>query len=420
MNTLLTTTALAAVLALASTGTTQAQTSGQQQPAGTQSGQAAQASQQGQQVAQQLQQAEQSLRQALQRMQGAQGQQQSQAAQGVRQVLTQLQQTMQQLPSERRSAETGQRLEREVSEAQASIQGERPDMARARVQVEEVLVAIPVLRAELVGMPGQAAAQGAPVAGQIVVREAAPTVNVQQGQPTVTVRQPAPVITVVVPQPEIIVRQGQPQVTVQMPEPEVSVQMPEPQVRVMENQQSPQVRVTPAQPQVQVQRADPQVRVQQQGQPVIRFEQQGDAQVRVEQQAARTGATAAPAPAQSGGSAQQAAVSPAAGMPLARVQNLVGTNVIGANGRDAGEVENLLIDRNGQVRAAVVEWGGFLGLGESRAVVPIEQLRFGGSGERVRMDLTRAQLEALPRFERNRIAEYGRDQGWSDGVRLYR
>ena len=31
-----------------------------------------------------------------------------------------------------------------------------------------------------------------------------------------------------------------------------------------------------------------------------------------------------------------------------------------------------------------------------------------------------AQLERLPRFDRNRLAEYGRDQGWGDGVRLYR
>jgi hypothetical protein len=53
-------------------------------------------------------------------------------------------------------------------------------------------------------------------------------------------------------------------------------------------------------------------------------------------------------------------------------------------------------------------------------VVPIEQLHFGAPGERVRMELTREQLERLPRFDRNRLADYGRDQGWGDGVRLYR
>ncbi|MBX9702043.1 MAG: PRC-barrel domain-containing protein, partial [Acetobacteraceae bacterium] len=129
------------------------------------------------------------------------------------------------------------------------------------------------------------------------------------------------------------------------------------------------------------------------------------------------------APAQSGSTAQPAAMgtgAAAGGMALTRVQSLIGTNVVGANGRDAGEVENLLIDRSGMVRAAVVEWGGFLGIGARRAVVPIDQIRLGANNERARMELTREQLEALPRYEPNRLQSYGRDQGWGDGVRLYR
>jgi len=34
--------------------------------------------------------------------------------------------------------------------------------------------------------------------------------------------------------------------------------------------------------------------------------------------------------------------------------------------------------------------------------------------------LTREQLERLERFDRNRLADYGRDQGWGDNIRLYR
>ena len=128
------------------------------------------------------------------------------------------------------------------------------------------------------------------------------------------------------------------------------------------------------------------------------------------------------APAQSGGAAQLAAASPAAaGVPLQSVQSLVGTNVIGANGREAGEIENLLIDRGGQVRGAVVEWGGFLGIGERRAVVPISQIQFGaGNNDRARLEMTREQLEQLPRYERDRLAEYGTRYGWGEGLRLFR
>jgi hypothetical protein len=137
--------------------------------------------------------------------------------------------------------------------------------------------------------------------------------------------------------------------------------------------------------------------------------------------AAASGAGAAPAQS-GGGGVQQAPASPAAaGVPLQRAQSLVGTNVIGANGREAGEVENLLIDRNGQVRAAVVEWGGFLGIGERRAAVPIEKIQFGaGNNDRARLDMTRDQLEQLPRYDRDRLAEYGTRYGWGEGLRLFR
>jgi hypothetical protein len=103
------------------------------------------------------------------------------------------------------------------------------------------------------------------------------------------------------------------------------------------------------------------------------------------------------------------------------VQRLIGTNVYGTNGREAGEVRNLLIDGNGQVRAAVIEWGGFLGIGEKEAMVPIDRLQLGsGNNDRVTLAMTREELEALPRYDRNRVADYARERGWGEGLRLYR
>ena len=110
----------------------------------------------------------------------------------------------------------------------------------------------------------------------------------------------------------------------------------------------------------------------------------------------------------------------AVGVPLARATELVGKNLVGAGGRDAGEIENLLVDGSGNVRAAVVEWGGFLGIGSRKAMVPMEQILLGAPGERARLELTREQLEALPRYDRNRLADYGRENNWGDGLRWYR
>ena len=356
------------------------------------------------QAMQQLQQAEQSLSQALRQMNAAPEAQQGQAAQGVRQALTQLQQAMGQVPADRRGTEGYRNLERRVGEAQAALQGDRPDVARARTAVDAVVVAIPVLIAQVGGPAGGA------TGAQIVLRQAADQIQVQQASPQVTVQQAQPEVLVVVPQPEIIVRQPPPQVTVRMPQPEVAVQQAQPQVRVVET--APQVQVLPSQQpaQVQVNPAEPRVVVQQQGQPQIRYEQTGQAQVRVEQQGQQTAAVAGAA----------AAGAAAAGLPLQRVTNLIGTNVVGSGGRDAGEVENFLLDRSGNVRAAVVEWGGFLGIGERRAVVPIEQIQFGGPNERARLNMTREQLEQLGSFDRNNLGQYGTRYGWGDGLRLYR
>jgi hypothetical protein len=68
-----------------------------------------------------------------------------------------------------------------------------------------------------------------------------------------------------------------------------------------------------------------------------------------------------------------------------------------------------------------VEWGGFLGLGDKETLVRIDQVQLGpAADDRARIDLTREQIEALPRFERDRLAEYGRRFGWGDGLRWYR
>ncbi len=259
----------------------------------------------------------------------------------------------------------------------------------------------------------------------MTVQQPQPQVQVEQRAPQVTVQQPRPEVTVQQQAPKVTVQQPRPEVTVQQPRPEVTVQQAQPQVTV-ERQGQPQVTVQrQGEPQVTVQRqGEAQVNVQRQGEPKVNVEREGQSRMserdRQQQQQAATGTTAAPAPAQSGG-AQRTATTPSAGMPLASVSALVGTNVVGATGEDAGEVENLLIDSAGNVRAAVVEWGGFLGIGQRRALVPIEQIELGtGPTDRARLDMTREELEALPRYDRNNINEYATTQGWGTGTRLYR
>ncbi len=114
----------------------------------------------------------------------------------------------------------------------------------------------------------------------------------------------------------------------------------------------------------------------------------------------QAGVLSAPAPAQSGG-AQPAA----SGIPLARVQSLGSTNLVGANGQNAGEIENLLVDGIGQVRATSVESGRFLDLGPRRAAVPIEQIQLDGGGDRA-AEHSAQELERLGSFDPANLGVY--------------
>jgi hypothetical protein len=55
---------------------------------------------------------------------------------------------------------------------------------------------------------------------------------------------------------------------------------------------------------------------------------------------------------------------------------LIGTTVVGANNESIGDVNDILLDRNGQAVAVVVGVGGFLGIGEKDVAVAFDQLEF--------------------------------------------
>ena len=64
---------------------------------------------------------------------------------------------------------------------------------------------------------------------------------------------------------------------------------------------------------------------------------------------------------------------------------LIGTKVISANNKSIGDINDVIVDRNGQAVAAVVGVGGFLGIGEKDVAVPFKSLEFA----------TREQVKAM-------------------------
>ncbi len=71
-------------------------------------------------------------------------------------------------------------------------------------------------------------------------------------------------------------------------------------------------------------------------------------------------------------------------------------DVHGPGGEKIGEIDEVLMDGAGQPVAVSIEVGGFLRIGEREAVVMLDQLRL--DGQRFVTSLTKAQIEALPRW----------------------
>ena len=63
-----------------------------------------------------------------------------------------------------------------------------------------------------------------------------------------------------------------------------------------------------------------------------------------------------------------------------------------------GRVVDVIVDRSGAARAAVIDFGGFLGVGSRKIAIDWSAMRFTGL-DHVTLDLTRDQVKAAPAYE---------------------
>jgi sporulation protein YlmC with PRC-barrel domain len=86
---------------------------------------------------------------------------------------------------------------------------------------------------------------------------------------------------------------------------------------------------------------------------------------------------------------------------LSEARNVLGMRIKNEQGRDVGEIDNLLIDtQNGRISHVVVAVGGFMGVGEKKVVVPWSDLRIASDGKTSVATLDQAKLESAPRWDR--------------------
>jgi len=81
---------------------------------------------------------------------------------------------------------------------------------------------------------------------------------------------------------------------------------------------------------------------------------------------------------------------------------VLGRDVRSAANEDMGKIVDVIVDRSGTVRAAVIDFGGFLGVGSRKIVVDWNALRFGRVADKtdsVTLELTKDQVKAAPEYK---------------------
>jgi sporulation protein YlmC with PRC-barrel domain len=103
------------------------------------------------------------------------------------------------------------------------------------------------------------------------------------------------------------------------------------------------------------------------------------------------------------GPAARGAKNPATNYPaFMAASEIKGTHVKNLQGEDLGEIEEVLLDpETGQVRFAVLEVGGFLGLGSTKVAVPWSafQLTQEGNKPKCVLDADKEKLKNAPKVE---------------------
>lgn len=276
---------------------------------------------------------------------------------------------------------------------------------------------------------------------RIIVRQAQPDVAVMQPQPEIIVRQPAPQVTVNIPQPEIVVRMAQPEVRVSQAQPQVQVQQSQPQVEVVQQEQQAQVMMQQreqaqvqileseeeanvqiqrgAQPNVRYEAEEPEVTIMRaEGQPQVRYEQmaEGQQQTRTEQrqQQAEIRTQQGFETAEQGQveverravETEQAIVGEremtgAVGGQMITAEEMTGMDVVNARGNQLGDIESLAVSTQDNRTMAIIAHGGFLGLGEKRVAIPLDELTMVGDDQLLVRGLTDDQIRAMPEWQEN-------------------
>ncbi|MGC1410838.1 MAG: PRC-barrel domain-containing protein [Acetobacteraceae bacterium] len=88
-------------------------------------------------------------------------------------------------------------------------------------------------------------------------------------------------------------------------------------------------------------------------------------------------------------------------VPIDETLAILGQKVADPDGKDIGRLVDVLVGDQGQPQAAVIDFGGFMGVGNRKIAVEWSALHFapGDAKHPITLDLTQDQIKAAPEYK---------------------
>lgn len=103
-------------------------------------------------------------------------------------------------------------------------------------------------------------------------------------------------------------------------------------------------------------------------------------------------------------------------MTVLSSSTLAGEEVVNRDGENLGDIKDLMIDVNsGQVTYAVLEFGGFMGMGSKLFAVPLSAMQLDTKNKRFILDQSKERLESAPGFDKDNWPDFA-DESWNDSI----
>ena len=99
-----------------------------------------------------------------------------------------------------------------------------------------------------------------------------------------------------------------------------------------------------------------------------------------------------------------------------KASELIGMKVQGSDGKNMGKIRDLVIGPDGDVRYAVLDFSGFLGIGDKYFAVPWDVFQRTKNGKKIALDMTKRDLKKAPGFDKEHWPDFS---DWHQEVVIY-